>query len=385
MRNNCDQTMYPVLGFAGWSGSGKTTLIERLLPALKERGLLTAVIKHDAHGLKLYPDADPRQETLEDVAGTDSWRFRRAGADAVILSGPGGPDLQEAVQRAARALSLARRMTDKRKDAGCPAEVGFSTGQCCRPGIILVEGFKHASIPRIGLCREASGKGFTEDISAFEAIVTDWVPERNRPDADRPEREKPDEDRPEREKPDENRPDGENPDRNGLPGQKKGGVPAFEPENIKGITEFIIQRFFMGTEGEAMEHKKAQPRPSMDAWRREAAKEPDAAKIGMYLVHNGIVRASARAAVREGREDTGPVKKMLFSYDRDKAAAAEQMARQMEGIYYTRIWLNEGELEVGEDIMCVMIGGDTRPHTVAALEKLVEELKTNCVREEELF
>ena len=33
----------------------------------------------------------------------------------------------------------------------------------------------------------------------------------------------------------------------------------------------------------------------MDAWLEEAKKDPSAQKCGMYLVHNGTVRASAKA------------------------------------------------------------------------------------------
>ena len=58
---------------------------------------------------------------------------------------------------------------------------------------------------------------------------------------------------------------------------------------------------------------------------------------------------------------------------------------KMEGIYYIRVWLNEGELKVGDDIMYVLIGGDIRPHVVDALQYLVGHIKTECVTEKELF
>lgn len=50
-----------------------------------------------------------------------------------------------------------------------------------------------------------------------------------------------------------------------------------------------------------------------------------------------------------------------------------------------RVWLNQGELEVGDDMMRVLVGGDIRPHVVDALQALVEEIKTNCVNEKETF
>ena len=38
--------------------------------------------------------------------------------------------------------------------------------------------------------------------------------------------------------------------------------------------------------------------PSMDEWLAEAKADASAPKIGMYLVHNGVVRQTARARVR---------------------------------------------------------------------------------------
>jgi molybdopterin-guanine dinucleotide biosynthesis protein B len=61
---------------AASSNSGKTTLIEKIVRILKERGLRVAVIKHASRGFEI------------DRPGKDSWRFREAGADAVLLVGP---------------------------------------------------------------------------------------------------------------------------------------------------------------------------------------------------------------------------------------------------------------------------------------------------------
>ena len=123
--------------------------------------------------------------------------------------------------------------------------------------------------------------------------------------------------------------------------------------------------------------------PSMDAWLAEAKAHPDAGKVGMYLTHNGVVRATAKARVRAGAQDALPVTGMTFSYDRARMEAAVEETLRMEGIYYARAWLNEGELAVGEDIMFVLIGGDIRPHVVDALQFLVGRLKGECVTEVE--
>ena len=133
-----------------------------------------------------------------------------------------------------------------------------------------------------------------------------------------------------------------------------------------------------------MEHTKTTV-PSMDAWIKEAKEDKSAPECGMYLFHNGIVRQSAKAKVRQGDISASDVKGLVFSYDKEKVEEAVENTQNMPGIGYVRVWLNEGQLEVGDDIMLVLVGGDIRPHVVDALQSLVGELKNHCVKEEELF
>ena len=124
--------------------------------------------------------------------------------------------------------------------------------------------------------------------------------------------------------------------------------------------------------------------PSIDQWLKEAKAHESAPKIGMYLTHNGTVRQTAKAQVRYGKENTKAVTGMLFSYDKEKVDAIIAETYKLEGIYYIRVWLNEGELSLGDDIMYVLIGGDIRPHVVDALQYLVGRVKNECVVEKEL-
>ena len=125
--------------------------------------------------------------------------------------------------------------------------------------------------------------------------------------------------------------------------------------------------------------------PSMDEWLREAKVHESAPNIGMYLIHNGVVRKTAKAKVREQKEDAPDVVNMLFSCDEEKLQEIINAAYQMAGVYYIRVWLNEGELSVGDDIMYVLIGGDIRPHVVEGLQYLVERIKKECVTEIERY
>ena len=48
-------------------------------------------------------------------------------------------------------------------------------------------------------------------------------------------------------------------------------------------------------------------------------------------------------------------------------------------------YIRQGQLQVGDDIMYVLIGGDIRPHVVEGLQYLVGRIKTECVVETELY
>ena len=127
----------------------------------------------------------------------------------------------------------------------------------------------------------------------------------------------------------------------------------------------------------------AQNRPSIDQWLAEAKQDPSAAACGMYLTHVGCVRESPKQLVRQGVDDGTHGVGMEFSYDAAKVEAAIEACREREGIGYVRVWLNSGELTVGDDIMQVLIGGDIRPRVIDALQELVGTIKNECVSEVE--
>jgi len=62
------------IGFVGYSNSGKTTLIEKLIPRFRAQGLSVSAIKNAHHGFDM------------DRPGKDSYRYREAGADQVLIS-----------------------------------------------------------------------------------------------------------------------------------------------------------------------------------------------------------------------------------------------------------------------------------------------------------
>ena len=126
------------------------------------------------------------------------------------------------------------------------------------------------------------------------------------------------------------------------------------------------------------------PEPSMDQWLAEAKASENADKCGMFLTHNGIVRSTAKAQVRQG-EEMPAVAQVDFSYDAAGVEAAVAEALTWDGVYYVKVWLNEGVLEVGESIMYVLIGADIRPRCIDALQNLVGQIKNELVVEKEIY
>lgn len=125
--------------------------------------------------------------------------------------------------------------------------------------------------------------------------------------------------------------------------------------------------------------------PSMDAWLKEAKASENADKCGMFLVHNGIVRSTPKAQVRNGEEGLPGVAQVEFSYDAQGVEDAIAEALTWDGVYYVKVWLNEGALNVGESIMYVLIGADIRPHCIDALQNLVGKIKNDLVVEKEIY
>jgi molybdopterin-guanine dinucleotide biosynthesis protein B len=136
-----------VLGIAGFSGGGKTTLIETLLPRLRAAGLRVAVIKQSHHDFEV------------DVPGKDSWRHRAAGAQEVLLTSPHRWMLVNEL-RGAPEPGL-----DEHLRRLSPCE------------LVLVEGYKHADIPKLEVWRAANDRPWLHpDDANFIAVASDRAP-----------------------------------------------------------------------------------------------------------------------------------------------------------------------------------------------------------------
>ena len=120
----------PVVGFAAYSGTGKTTLLVSLLHLFTEQGLRVGIVKHAHHTFEI------------DYRGKDSYELRHAGASQVLVGSR---------QRWALMVETPQPPQDA---------LAFYLNQLDRStlDLVLVEGFKPESIPKIELHRPSLGK-----------------------------------------------------------------------------------------------------------------------------------------------------------------------------------------------------------------------------------
>jgi molybdopterin-guanine dinucleotide biosynthesis protein B len=133
-----------IFGLAGWSGSGKTTLLTILIPELVRRGVAVSTIKHAHHEFDV------------DQPGKDSWLHRQAGASEVMVA-------------SSRRFALMHEL----REAPEPS-LNELVARMAPVDLLLVEGFKRDSHPKLEVHRPSVGKPllYPED-PHIVAIVSD--------------------------------------------------------------------------------------------------------------------------------------------------------------------------------------------------------------------
>lgn len=117
-----------IFGIVGWKNSGKTGLMERLIEHFTAQGLRVSTIKHTHHGIDLEHE------------GTDTHRHREAGAQEVVL-----------------ASSARIAMLHELRDAPEPPLTDL-IARLAPCDLVLIEGFKSATHPKIEAHRAATGE-----------------------------------------------------------------------------------------------------------------------------------------------------------------------------------------------------------------------------------
>ncbi|SDI36940.1 molybdopterin-guanine dinucleotide biosynthesis protein B [Propionivibrio dicarboxylicus] len=136
-------TTPPLFIFVGHSNAGKTTFVEKLLPALTQRGRRVATLKHAHHPVEL------------DTPGKDSWRYKNAGAALSMLVTGSALQLVADTVGAHEPKHLARRFLGE-------------------ADLVLAEGFSRADGPKIEVLRRDCGKpARCTPADGLIALVTD--------------------------------------------------------------------------------------------------------------------------------------------------------------------------------------------------------------------
>ncbi len=128
-----------IFGVCGVKNSGKTTYMEKLIKALKARGLTVAAIKHDGHDFE------------GDIAGTDSRRMYDAGADATAV------------------FSQGQLLIHEKRETSLEELYAYFTGY----DIVLVEGMKELHIDKVEIVRSGNSRTPVSNPEGRMGIVTD--------------------------------------------------------------------------------------------------------------------------------------------------------------------------------------------------------------------
>lgn len=132
--------LHKTIAIVGPSNSGKTQLICRLLDWFQAQGLKVAALKH-SHKLCLGDE------------GKDTWRYSKTGAQIVALTAPG---LMQVTHYLSEDPPLAKVLAALSPEAD----------------LILVEGYKSSSLPKIVLVGSKLEKVLPDDHFQVIALVS---------------------------------------------------------------------------------------------------------------------------------------------------------------------------------------------------------------------
>ena len=105
---------------------------------------------------------------------------------------------------------------------------------------------------------------------------------------------------------------------------------------------------------------------------------PDYSKVGMILIHDGVVRE----ATREGEGVTD----LEISVDHEILDKIIKDTKEREGIVEVLVHIVENKtLFVGDDIMYLVIAGDIRENVQDALRDALDKIKTIATKKKQSY
>lgn len=111
---------------------------------------------------------------------------------------------------------------------------------------------------------------------------------------------------------------------------------------------------------------------------RNLKEHPNYPRTGMIATHLGVVRGTSL----NGKEVTG----LEVTFDEDVIGKIVSDTEKMSGIIHVIVKLSDvRRLKVGDEIMAVVVSGDTREHVFPALVAAVDRIKSEATAKKELF
>ena len=99
-------------------------------------------------------------------------------------------------------------------------------------------------------------------------------------------------------------------------------------------------------------------------------------KVGMVLVHNGVVRGWSRA-------DGAAVGEIEVRPDRRRMEELRLEYENRPGIFRVLVEASEGRLRPGDDLLFIVVAGDLRENVKPVLAELLDRLKSEAVAKKE--
>ena len=116
---------------------------------------------------------------------------------------------------------------------------------------------------------------------------------------------------------------------------------------------------------------------NIDQMLKAVKAHPDSSKMGMIASHLGLVRETSLS----GKRVTG----IHVRFDREAIDGIINDSKKLPGIIEVLVETRDGHLNVGDEIMAVVVGGDIRDRVFPALIETVDRIKKEGSRKKEAF
>jgi molybdopterin synthase catalytic subunit len=101
-------------------------------------------------------------------------------------------------------------------------------------------------------------------------------------------------------------------------------------------------------------------------------------KVGMILIHNGVVRATSR-------KDGAPVTELEVHPDQAKVEALRREFEARPGIFRILVEAKSGTFRPGDDLLFIVVAGDIRENVKPTLAELLDRIKSEAVKKREVL